>query len=109
MCIRDRNVLASAPLNIPQALFAIAQAAKDGVFEGGQVRAFTVNDEGVYQFVYNEELAAIADTLLMVYPNAGLPNELGQYDELPAETAAFVGEWAKDGLVNILGLSLIHI
>lgn len=54
-----QNVLASAPLNIPQALFAIAQAAKDGAFEGGQVRAFTVNDEGVYQFVYNEELAAI--------------------------------------------------
>ena len=33
-------------------------------------------------------LSAIADTLIMVYPNAGLPNELGQYDELPAETAA---------------------
>ena len=48
-------------------------------------------------------LAAIADTLLMAYPNAGLPNELGQYDELPEETAAFVAEWAKDGLVNILG------
>lgn len=54
-----QNILASAPLNIPQALFAVAQAAKDGVFEGGQVRAFTVNDEGVYQFVYNEELAGI--------------------------------------------------
>ncbi len=48
-------------------------------------------------------LAAIADTLLMVYPNAGLPNELGQYDELPEQTATFVAEWAKDGLVNILG------
>ncbi len=54
-----QNVLASAPLNIPQALFAIAQAAKEGTFEGGQVRAFTVSDEGVYQFVYNEELADI--------------------------------------------------
>ena len=48
-------------------------------------------------------LSAIADTLVMVYPNAGLPNELGEYDELPAQTAAFVAEWAKDGLVNILG------
>ena len=48
-------------------------------------------------------LSAIADTLVMVYPNAGLPNELGEYDELPAQTAAFVVEWAKDGLVNILG------
>jgi basic membrane lipoprotein Med (substrate-binding protein (PBP1-ABC) superfamily) len=54
-----QNILASAPLNIPQALFAVAQAAKDGTFEGSQVRAFTVNDEGVYQFVYNEELASI--------------------------------------------------
>lgn len=48
-------------------------------------------------------LAGIADTLIMVYPNAGLPNELGQYDELPAETAAFVREWAEAGQVNILG------
>lgn len=48
-------------------------------------------------------LAGIADTLIMVYPNAGLPNELGQYDELPAETAAFVREWAQAGQVNILG------
>jgi len=48
-------------------------------------------------------LSAIADTLIMVYPNAGLPNELGQYDELPAETAAMLREWAEQGLVNVLG------
>ena len=48
-------------------------------------------------------LADLADTLIMVYPNAGLPNELGQYDELPAQTAAFVREWADAGQVNILG------
>ena len=48
-------------------------------------------------------LAAIADTLIMVYPNAGLPNELGAYDELPEETAALVHEWADAGQVNILG------
>lgn len=48
-------------------------------------------------------LAGIADTLIMVYPNAGLPNELGEYDELPDETAAFVREWAQAGQVNILG------
>lgn len=54
-----QNVLASALLNIPQALFAVAKSAKEGTFEGGHVRAFTVNDEGVYQFVYNEELADI--------------------------------------------------
>ncbi|MEQ1508999.1 MAG: homocysteine S-methyltransferase family protein [Sphingopyxis sp.] len=48
-------------------------------------------------------LSAIADTLVMVYPNAGLPNELGEYDELPDETAALVREWADAGQVNILG------
>lgn len=50
-----------------------------------------------------QSLAAAADTLIMAYPNAGLPNELGQYDELPESTAAFVKEWADQGLVNILG------
>jgi 5-methyltetrahydrofolate--homocysteine methyltransferase len=48
-------------------------------------------------------LSALADTLIMVYPNAGLPNELGAYDELPEETAALVHEWAAAGQVNILG------
>ncbi len=48
-------------------------------------------------------LSEIADTLIMVYPNAGLPNELGEYDELPAQTAALVHEWADAGQVNILG------
>jgi 5-methyltetrahydrofolate--homocysteine methyltransferase len=48
-------------------------------------------------------LSEIADTLIMAYPNAGLPNELGQYDELPEETAALVREWAEHGQVNILG------
>ncbi|MBS0479126.1 MAG: homocysteine S-methyltransferase family protein [Proteobacteria bacterium] len=48
-------------------------------------------------------LSEIADTLIMVYPNAGLPNELGAYDELPDTTAALVGEWAKAGQVNVLG------
>ena len=48
-------------------------------------------------------LSAIADALIMVYPNAGLPNELGQYDELPETTAALVREWAEGGQVNVLG------
>ena len=48
-------------------------------------------------------LSDIADTLIMVYPNAGLPNELGQYDELPDTTASLVREWAEAGQVNILG------
>ena len=48
-------------------------------------------------------LSPIADTLLMVYPNAGLPNELGEYDEMPETTASLVKQWADNGQVNILG------
>jgi 5-methyltetrahydrofolate--homocysteine methyltransferase len=48
-------------------------------------------------------LAAVADTLVMAYPNAGLPNDLGEYDEAAAETAEQVAEWIGDGLVNIVG------
>lgn len=48
-------------------------------------------------------LSAQADTLVMAYPNAGLPNELGEYDEAAAETAAQVSEWIRDGLVNVVG------
>lgn len=48
-------------------------------------------------------LSEIADTLIMIYPNAGLPNELGAYDEMPDTTAGFVGEWAVAGQVNVLG------
>jgi 5-methyltetrahydrofolate--homocysteine methyltransferase len=48
-------------------------------------------------------LSQLCDTLIMVYPNAGLPNELGEYDEMPATTAALVKEWADAGQVNVLG------
>jgi 5-methyltetrahydrofolate--homocysteine methyltransferase len=48
-------------------------------------------------------LASVADTLVMAYPNAGLPNELGEYDEAAEETAAQVREWIDSGLVNVVG------
>lgn len=48
-------------------------------------------------------LSQIADTLLLIYPNAGLPNELGQYDEAPETTAGLVADWAAHGQVNLLG------
>jgi 5-methyltetrahydrofolate--homocysteine methyltransferase len=48
-------------------------------------------------------LSPIADALLMAYPNAGLPNELGAYDETPETTGGFIAEWANEGLVNIVG------
>jgi 5-methyltetrahydrofolate--homocysteine methyltransferase len=49
------------------------------------------------------ELSRIADTLVAAYPNAGLPNAFGEYDEEPHDTAHHLGEWAGSGLVNILG------
>ena len=48
-------------------------------------------------------LSGIADTLIMAYPNAGLPNDLGEYDECAATTSAQVREWAESGIVNIVG------
>jgi len=50
-----------------------------------------------------QSLSTLADTLLMAYPNAGLPNELGEYDEMPETTAGLVKEWAENGQANILG------
>ncbi len=49
------------------------------------------------------ELSRVADTLVAAYPNAGLPNAFGQYDEEPHETACMLQEWATSGIVNILG------
>jgi 5-methyltetrahydrofolate--homocysteine methyltransferase len=45
----------------------------------------------------------VADTLVSVYPNAGLPNEMGEYDESPEFMAGLLETWAKDGLINIVG------
>ncbi len=52
---------------------------------------------------YVEELAKLADTHVCAYPNAGLPNAFGEYDETPAETAGLLGEFAESGFVNLVG------
>ena len=49
------------------------------------------------------ELSRVADTLICAYPNAGLPNEFGLYDESPEAMGELVGEFASSGLVNIVG------
>src|SRR4029450_10572164 len=49
------------------------------------------------------DIAPIADTFVCAYPNAGLPNEFGRYDESPCAMAALLGEFAGAGLVNIVG------
>ena len=52
---------------------------------------------------YLAEIAAVAETLVIAYPNAGLPNAMGEYDEGPHDMACQIGPWAKDGLLNIVG------
>lgn len=50
-----------------------------------------------------EELSHIASCYVSAYPNAGLPNAFGEYDEQPHETAHIIEEWAEKGWVNIVG------
>lgn len=50
-----------------------------------------------------EELSHLASCFTSAYPNAGLPNAMGEYDESPEETAHFIEDWAKEGFVNIVG------
>lgn len=50
-----------------------------------------------------EELSQIASCYTSAYPNAGLPNAMGEYDEHPSDTGHFIEEWAKEGFVNIVG------
>lgn len=50
-----------------------------------------------------EELSQIASCYVSAYPNAGLPNAMGEYDEDPQDTGHYLEEWAKEGWVNIVG------
>jgi 5-methyltetrahydrofolate--homocysteine methyltransferase len=50
-----------------------------------------------------EELSQIAGCYVSAYPNAGLPNAMGEYDESPEHTASVIAEWAKEGWVNLVG------
>ena len=50
-----------------------------------------------------EELSSLAACYTSAYPNAGLPNAMGEYDEQPEDTAHFIEEWAAAGFVNIVG------
>jgi 5-methyltetrahydrofolate--homocysteine methyltransferase len=52
---------------------------------------------------YVEELSAIASCYVSCYPNAGLPNAMGEYDEQPEDTAHILEEFAREGFVNIVG------
>ncbi len=50
-----------------------------------------------------EEIAELADVAVSAYPNAGLPNTMGEYDESPAEMSGLVTDWAQNGFLNVVG------
>jgi 5-methyltetrahydrofolate--homocysteine methyltransferase len=52
---------------------------------------------------YVEELSRLAPSFLAVYPNAGMPNAMGEYDEMPERTAELLREYADQGLLNVVG------
>jgi 5-methyltetrahydrofolate--homocysteine methyltransferase len=52
---------------------------------------------------YLAELSSVAGTRISAYPNAGLPNAMGEYDETPDDMACQMEPWAKDGIVNVVG------
>ena len=80
-----------------------------GVLEFGRAcraavgRASTARSAPRKMRAHIAELGRVADTLICAYPNAGLPNEFGHYDEGPDAMAALIGEFAEAGLVNIVG------
>src|SRR3546814_7998638 len=52
---------------------------------------------------FRADLSRVADTLISTYPNAGLPNEFGEYDETPEQMCGQIEEWAKAALLTIVG------
>ncbi len=52
---------------------------------------------------YIAEIAAVAETYVLAYPNAGLPNAMGEYDETPHDMSCQIEPWARDGLLNLVG------
>ena len=67
---------------------------------------FTVESKGISSIRRpppSTNPALIADTRVSAHPNAGLPNEMGEYDEHPDITSAHLGDWASEGIVNLVG------
>ena len=93
-------------LNAKAALFALAELFEEKQKAVPIMVSGTITDRSGRTLTgqtVEAELAAVADCLISAHPNAGLPNEFGEYDEPPDTTAAFLRGWAEEGLVNILG------
>src|SRR5688572_27571441 len=112
-----RSTLDAAGVDLPIIISGTITDASGRTLSGQTVEAFWASVRharpitislncalGVKQLrPYVEELSRLADTNVGVYPNAGLPNAFGEYDEAPADTAAVLGELAHHGHLNFVG------
>jgi 5-methyltetrahydrofolate--homocysteine methyltransferase len=112
-----RSTLDAAGLDLPVIISGTITDASGRTLSGQTVEAFWASVRharpvtislncalGVKQLrPYVEELARLADTNVGVYPNAGLPNAFGEYDEAPEDTAKVLGELAHNGCLNLVG------
>lgn len=111
------SVLDEKKINIPLMISGTITDASGRLLSGQTVEAFwhsirhadliavglncALGAEQMRPYIY--EFSKIADTNILVYPNAGLPNEFGEYDESPKDMARDLKEFASSGLVNIIG------
>ncbi|MBC8025623.1 MAG: homocysteine S-methyltransferase family protein, partial [Steroidobacteraceae bacterium] len=112
-----RSTLDASGLDLPVIISGTITDASGRTLSGQTVEAFWASVKharpvtislncalGVKQLrPYVEELARLADTNVGVYPNAGLPNAFGEYDEAPEDTAKVLGELAHNGCINLVG------
>ncbi|MEO7775329.1 MAG: methionine synthase [Steroidobacteraceae bacterium] len=112
-----RNVLDELELDLPVIISGTITDASGRTLSGQTVEAFWNSVRHAKPDVislncalgakqlrpYVEELARIADVSVCAYPNAGLPNAFGEYDETPEETAAILAEFAERGFLNMVG------
>ena len=115
--VAAERVFAAAGRRLPVMISATITDRSGRTLSGQLIDAFWVSVEHARPFSvgincalgaremrpYLAELAAVAPCFISCYPNAGLPNAFGEYDESPAITADLVGEFARSGLVNIVG------
>jgi 5-methyltetrahydrofolate--homocysteine methyltransferase len=112
-----RRAFAELGMNLPVMISGTITDASGRTLSGQTTEAFWNSVRHIKPFViglncalgaadlrpYVAELARVADTAVSAHPNAGLPNEFGEYDETPQQMAAIIGEFAADGLVNMVG------
>jgi len=112
-----RNILNIRGLDIPIWISGTVIDASGRTLSGQTIEAFWISIKHANPLIVGlncslgaealrphiEELAKISDTNVSVYPNAGLPNEFGEYDDTPEYMARVLGDFAKRGFLNIVG------